>query len=188
MSEKDENPIANLIVRGAGLVVIIGVIWGWDSFDKVLDLFGLDATEKRQTELLGTLTATQNYQNPMQIGDVKSFKEKLTSFTEIQEENYEAEMENTVWEVSGEVYDVEKNDVYAGFENYEIDLIIRMDDSFISPRVYADCFARNQNEKNMIESLSAKTLITLRGSFKSVASQMGGYLYLDNCVITDFAK
>ena len=149
MSEKDENPIANLIVQGAGLVVIIGVIWGWDSFDKVLDLFGLDATEKRQTELLGTLTATQNYQNPMQIGDVKSFKEKLTSFTEIQEENYEAEMENTVWEVSGEVYDV---------------------------------------EKNMIESLSAKTLITLRGSFKSVASQMGGYLYLDNCVITDFAK
>ena len=39
--------------------------------------------------------STQNYQNPMQIGDVKSFKEKLTSFTEIQEENYEAE--NCCW-------------------------------------------------------------------------------------------
>jgi len=188
MSDKDESPIVDFIIRGGIIIVIIGVIWGWDKFDKVLDIFGLGATEKRQTKLLGTLTEIEKYQNPMQIGDVKRFKEKLTSLTDIQEENYEAKMENTVWEVSGEVYDVEKNNVYAGFENYEIDLIIRMDDSLISPRVYADCFARNQNEKNMIESLSAKTLITLRGSFKSVASQMGGYLYLDNCVITDFAK
>ena len=77
LSDKDDDFWGSLIVRGVGLVIIIGLIWGWDSFDKVLDIFGLDATEKRQTELLLTLSETQKYQNPIKINDNKNFREKL---------------------------------------------------------------------------------------------------------------
>jgi hypothetical protein len=183
LSDKDDDFWGTLIIRGVGLVVIIGLIWGWDSFDKVLDIFGIDATEKRQTELLLTLSETQKYQNPIRINDNKNFKGKITSFTEIQEENYEAEMENSIWEVTGEVYDVEKDEVYAGLNKYEIDIKLRSDD-FLSTNVIGYCFAKNENEKNMIENLSPKTMITIKGKFKNVSSSLGGYLYLKDCIIT----
>ena len=184
LSDKDDDFWGTFIIRGIGLVIIIGLIWGWDSFDKVLDIFGLDATEKRQTELLLTLSETQKYKNPIKINDNKNFRDKITSFTEIQEENYETEMKNSIWEVTGELYDVEKDEVYAGLNKYEIDIKLRSDDSFLSTNIIGYCFAKNENEKNMIENLSPKTTITVKGKFKSVSSLMGGYLYLNDCIIT----
>ena len=91
-------------------------------------------------------------------------------------------MKNSIWEVEGIIYDIKKEGVNFGLNIYEIDLILD-DGSFTAPRVYADCFARNENERNLIENLSAEKLITLRGEFKSIATHWGGYLYLDNCVI-----
>ena len=182
MSDK-ENEFGTILIRGIGLIIIIGVIWGWDSFDKVLDIFGFDASKNRQSELLLKLSDIQNYQNPITIVDLKSFKKKITSFTDIQEENYEEQMKNSIWEVTGELYDVENQDMYADLNKYEIDLILN-DDSFTRPRTYAYCYARNSEEKNLIEQMSAKTMVTLRGKFSSVSSLFGGYLYLDDCVIT----
>ena len=51
MSDK-EDTLGTFLVRGIGLIIIIGLIWGWDSFDKVLDIFGFDASKNRQSELL----------------------------------------------------------------------------------------------------------------------------------------
>ena len=180
----------NGILKLIGIVLIIGVFWGWDSFDKVLDLFGMDATKNRQAEVLQTLDKVQNHQSPVRIVDIKKFKEELTSLTDVQEENYESKMENTIWEVSGELYDVEKKDVYAGFNTYKIDLFMmdRNRRSFLNTMVVANCFGRNKDDINLIENLSEKTYITVRGAFKSVDSEMGGYLRLKNCVVVSVGK
>ena len=93
-------------------------------------------------------------------------------------------MKNSIWEVTGELYDIEKDEVYAGLNKYEIDIKLRSDDSFLSTNIIGYCFAKNENEKILIENLSPKTIITVRGKFKSVSSLMGGYLYLNDCIVT----
>lgn len=195
-SDGDSNSDAlfSFLLRAGGVVLIVGFIWGFDVFDPILESTGIDrklsalgvrdTAEERTTKKLAQLQSLVETNEKMVINDPTAFSESLSNFTEIQEENYEKKMKGSVWQIDGEVYDVEKENIVNGLQTYDIDVTIKTK-NFTSLWVSAICFASDDIAKQNIENLSSDTQISLVGKFKSVSSWMGGYVYLGDCTVTE---
>ena len=71
----------------------------------------------------------------------------LNNFTDVQVENYKAKMKGNIWQINGELADVERDSIINGLQSYNID--VKIDTNNLLPLwVSAECIGSNSTVRD----------------------------------------